>query len=89
MSAGYLTIKQFCELNAITRSMFYRLIDANNAPRITGIGRRRLISRVAAEEWRQRIDGNRIKTRPAAAVEPELEPEPRGWLSWLAGGRQS
>jgi predicted DNA-binding transcriptional regulator AlpA len=79
---GYLTIKQFCAEYAITRGMLYRLIAASNAPRMTSIGRRKLISRVAAEEWRRRTDGERTATAPAA-------PPPFGWFNWFSGGRQA
>lgn len=61
-TTGFLSIKQFCAEYAITRSMLYRLIAAETAPRMTQIGRRRkLISRAAAEEWRAAVDGNRVE----------------------------
>jgi predicted DNA-binding transcriptional regulator AlpA len=62
---GFLNINAFCAEYAIPRSTLYRLIATGIGPQVTHIGRRALISRAAAEEWRAKIDGNRVETARA------------------------
>ena len=47
------SIIEFCRTYGLGRSTFYRLQSAGNAPRIMAVGRRRLITREAADEWRR------------------------------------
>jgi predicted DNA-binding transcriptional regulator AlpA len=49
------TISEFCTAHRISRSLFYQLLRQGRGPRITRIGARVLIARLAADEWRQRI----------------------------------
>jgi predicted DNA-binding transcriptional regulator AlpA len=60
--SGFLSIPAFCAEYAVHRSTLYRLLAAGTGPRTTKLGRRTLISRVAAEEWRAAIDGGQIET---------------------------
>lgn len=50
------SIKEFCELHAISRSFFYLLRDKGEAPRLMKVGRRTLISAEAAAEWRRNME---------------------------------
>jgi predicted DNA-binding transcriptional regulator AlpA len=50
------SIKEFCELHAISRSMFYVLLERREAPRLMKVGRRTLISAEAAAEWRKSME---------------------------------
>jgi predicted DNA-binding transcriptional regulator AlpA len=59
---GFLSIKDFCALHALTRSTFYRLLGAGTGPRITKLGKRTLISQAAAAEWCQYVDGKHTAT---------------------------
>jgi hypothetical protein len=59
---GFLSVKAFCAEFAIHRSTLHRLIAAGTGPRITHVGRRTLISRAAAEEWRAAVDGGTVET---------------------------
>jgi predicted DNA-binding transcriptional regulator AlpA len=59
---GFLFIPAFCAEYAVHRSTLYRVLAAGTGPRITKIGRRTLISRAAAEEWRATIDGGQVET---------------------------
>lgn len=50
------SIKEFCELHAISRSFFYVLREKGEAPRLMKVGRRTLISAEAAAEWRKNME---------------------------------
>lgn len=50
------SIKEFCELHAISRSLFYVLREKGEAPRMMKVGRRTLISAEAAAEWRKNME---------------------------------
>lgn len=58
------TIAGFCKAHGISKGMFYILLGENRAPETMLVGRRRLISREAAEKWRERM--TRITSRKAA-----------------------
>lgn len=57
MSIEYLSVLQFCEAHAISRSMFFKLTKAGRGPRTTKIGRKTVVSIGAASEWRKKIEG--------------------------------
>jgi predicted DNA-binding transcriptional regulator AlpA len=46
-------IETFCAAHNISRSTFYNLMRAGEAPRLIRIGSRVLISREAAADWRR------------------------------------
>ncbi|MGY8682455.1 hypothetical protein Q2941_32465 [Bradyrhizobium sp. UFLA05-153] len=48
-----MSVDQFCDLNNIHRDLFYAMLRANKAPQCMLIGKRRLISFEAAEQWRR------------------------------------
>lgn len=50
------SVDQFCIAHGLSKSMFYKLLKAGNAPRIMKVGRRTLISFEAAEEWRKNLE---------------------------------
>jgi predicted DNA-binding transcriptional regulator AlpA len=56
-----LSIRNFCEENSISRSLFYRLVNDGRGPRLTHIGRRTLISSNAAAVWRKRMEQESVK----------------------------
>ncbi len=47
------TVEEFCELNGISRSGYYKNRAAGIGPREMRVGARVLISKEAAAEWRQ------------------------------------
>jgi len=51
-----LQVREFCFANGISRSLFYKLMSEGRAPRSFVVGRRRLISREAAAEWRKELE---------------------------------
>jgi predicted DNA-binding transcriptional regulator AlpA len=50
------SVKEFCQLHAISRSFFYLLRERGSAPRIMKVGKRTLISADAAAEWRKDME---------------------------------
>lgn len=50
------TVETFCEAHHISRSYLYRLWSEGQGPKRTKLGRRTLISREAAAEWRRRME---------------------------------
>jgi predicted DNA-binding transcriptional regulator AlpA len=51
-------IRSFCEANHISRGFFYKIAAEGKGPRTIRIGRKVLISREAAAEWRQRMEAD-------------------------------
>ncbi len=50
------TVTQFCDAHHIGRTHLYELLKQGRAPRIMKVGRRTLISREAAAEWRRAME---------------------------------
>jgi predicted DNA-binding transcriptional regulator AlpA len=51
-----LSVPAFCADQAVSRSLFYRLLKEGRGPRLTKIASRTLISAEAAAEWRARME---------------------------------
>ena len=58
------TVASFCKAHGISKGMFYVLLEDGSAPATMLVGRRRLISREAAEKWRERM--TKITSQKAA-----------------------
>ena len=56
------SVAQFCDSHDISRGTFYQLLKEGGAPRIFKVGRRTLISREAAADWRRarEADSSRV-----------------------------
>ena len=54
MDALAYTIREFCEAYRLSRSGFYNALARGEAPALMRIGRRVMISRESAEEWRRK-----------------------------------
>ena len=50
------SIETFCKTHCLSRSMFYKLLNAGDGPRRMRVGRRTLISCEAAADWRQAME---------------------------------
>ena len=55
MSVTY-SVAEFCREHGISRGLFYNMLREGRGPRVIKAGRRTLISREAAEEWRRRME---------------------------------
>lgn len=55
MSATY-SVADFCREHGISRGLFYRLLKDGRGPKTMKLGRRTLISREAADDWRRRME---------------------------------
>lgn len=51
-----LTIEQFARAHSISRGHVYNLIRKGHGPRLMRVGKRTLVSKEAAEEWRRRME---------------------------------
>ncbi len=51
------SVTDFCREHGISRGLFYSLLREGRGPRVIKAGRRTLISREAAEQWRRRMEG--------------------------------
>jgi len=56
MQKEALTVAQFCEAHSISRTSFYQLQKDGIAPATFRVGRRVLISKEAAAEWRAAME---------------------------------
>ena len=59
------SVTEFCAAHRIARSFFYKLLSDGRGPNTMLLGRRRLITREAAEEWRARLTANTDQDEPA------------------------
>jgi len=50
------TVLEFCETHRISRALFYILQREGRGPRVMKAGRRTLVSREAAADWRSRME---------------------------------
>lgn len=50
------SVEQFCTAHGLSRSGFYELLRQQRGPRLMRLGRRVLISREAAADWRRRME---------------------------------
>ena len=50
------TVNEFCDAHRISRAHFYGLVKGGLGPRIMRAGRRTLISREAASDWRKQLE---------------------------------
>ncbi len=56
MGKAAFSVAEFCREHAISRGLFYNLLREGRGPRVIKAGRRTLISREAAEDWRRRME---------------------------------
>lgn len=50
------SVPEFCAAYSIGRAKLYRMLKAGEGPRIMKVGRKTIISKEAAEEWRRNIE---------------------------------
>jgi hypothetical protein len=65
--ADAFTIEEFCSRHRITKRRFYELCASGRGPRLMRLGRRPLISREAAADFRRRLEIE-VETDPAHAT---------------------
>ena len=56
MGKAAFSVAEFCREHGISRGLFYNMLREGRGPRVIKAGRRTLISREAAEEWRRRME---------------------------------
>ncbi len=56
MQTEVYSLNHFCKTHGISRGTFYNLVKEGRAPRIARVGRKVLITREAAAEWRSKIE---------------------------------
>ena len=49
-------VNSFCASHKISRATFYQLVKSGKGPRLTKIGKRTLISKESAADWRHRME---------------------------------
>ena len=57
MGRAAFSVAEFCREHGISRGLFYNMLREGRGPRVIKAGRRTLISREAAEEWRRHMEG--------------------------------
>ena len=50
------SINEFCKMNGISTSFFYKLQSQGKGPRTMKVGKRTLITTEAAREWRELME---------------------------------
>jgi len=62
------TVNEFCALYRVSRSQLYKLWREGQGPKFMKLGKRRLISRFAADQWRMREEERTERERLDAAA---------------------
>ena len=57
MGRAAFSVAEFCREHGISRGLFYNMLREGRGPSVIKAGRRTLISREAAEDWRRRMEG--------------------------------
>ncbi len=57
MGKAAFSVAEFCREHGISRGLFYNMLREGRGPAVIKAGRRTLISREAAEQWRRRMEG--------------------------------
>lgn len=55
-----LSVAEFCKAHGISRALFYKLVRKGRGPVLMKAGRRTLISKEAADEWRREAETKRV-----------------------------
>jgi predicted DNA-binding transcriptional regulator AlpA len=50
------TLSEFCSTHRISRATFYNLLNRGAAPKVMRVGRKVMISREAAADWRRKLE---------------------------------
>ncbi len=50
----------FCRAHHISRAFFYQILKKGQGPRLLRVGRRTLISKKAAADWRARLESESV-----------------------------
>lgn len=56
MAREAFSVLEFCEAHSISRGTFYNMLRDGTAPRLMKVGKRTLVSREAAAEWRAQME---------------------------------
>ncbi len=56
MGKAAFSVAEFCREHGISRGLFYNMLREGRGPAVIKAGRRTLISREAAEDWRRRME---------------------------------
>jgi len=62
-------LPSFAEAHHMSRSRLYELLDLGCGPAVTANGRRKIITREAAEEWRREWTGKSLPSRARREIE--------------------
>jgi hypothetical protein len=63
------TIPEFCRRHGFSQSHYFALAAAGEGPRVMRVGKRVLISREAAADWRKLRESGQARTRPDDRLE--------------------
>jgi predicted DNA-binding transcriptional regulator AlpA len=50
------TLREFCNAHRISRATFYNLLNRGTAPKVMRVGRKVMVSREAATNWRRELE---------------------------------
>jgi hypothetical protein len=62
------SIPEFCVRHRISTALFFKMLREGRAPRVMRAGRRTLITREAAEDWRRALEAASVQPREREAV---------------------
>ena len=65
------SLQTFARSHQMSLSRLYELFEMGFGPLVTRNGRRRIITREAAAEWRRKWNGKNLPSRPKRPKEPD------------------
>jgi hypothetical protein len=64
-------LPSFARAHGMARSRLYELLEIGCGPAVTANGRRKIVTREAAEEWRREWTGKSLPSRPRREIEED------------------
>ena len=58
------SVQQFCDEHGFSRALFYKILKDGRGPKISKLGRRTLITKQSAAEWRNRLESEGLSNAP-------------------------
>ncbi len=50
------SIQQFCDVHGFSRGLFFKMMKDGRGPKVVKLGRRTIITKESAAEWRSRLE---------------------------------
>lgn len=64
MTTEAYSVQQFCNAHGFSRALFYKILKDGRGPKVVKLGRRTIITKESAAEWRSRLESESVRDAP-------------------------